>query len=426
LNLFALLSLVAMLLVLFAALRFRGRIFAAFVLVLLGLQTATGALLAPEGGLALLPIGALHATVYAHLLALVWARMRSPAWRWLVSVPAHLVLGGSFLALPWTVGAWMGVPLPFSYAPWLVSLLGLLHSLWMPETQVEIVLDGGDRGPRLRRHRSPRDRSATPLRIVQISDPHLGPWMSEARLARICARAVARGPDLIVLTGDFLTMESNRDPDALGRALRPLSALEGRVFACLGNHDLEALDTVRRGLGAAGIRLLVDEAASVETAAGRVQILGADFRWRRRREHLEGLVRAHPRREGELRLLLLHDPSAFRLLPPGLAGEETLVLSGHTHGGQLGLVSLGLRITVLWPLFRFPDHGLFARGVDRLYVHRGTGHYGFPLRLGVPAEQSLLRIHRLELPATLHGSSLDGPANEPAAPHPDLPDDAAA
>jgi len=46
-------------------------------------------------------------------------------------------------------------------------------------------------------------------------------------------------------------------------------------------------------------------------------------------------------------------------------------------------------------LVKAPDHGLWARGTDRLYVHRGTGHYGFPLRLGVPAEQSLLRVHAM-------------------------------
>ena len=69
------------------------------------------------------------------------------------------------------------------------------------------------------------------------------------------------------------------------------------------------------------------------------------------------------------------------------------MLSGHTHGGQLGLVSLGGTWTPVWSIAKIPDHGLFARGRDRLYIHRGTGHYGFPLRLGVPSEQSLLEVH---------------------------------
>jgi predicted MPP superfamily phosphohydrolase len=85
---------------------------------------------------------------------------------------------------------------------------------------------------------------------------------------------------------------------------------------------------------------------------------------------------------------LLHDPGAFRFLP---ANAAELTLSGHTHGGQLGLVSLGLSWTIV-ALSKCPDHGLWARGAARLYVHRGTGHYGFPLRIGVPAEEGLLRV----------------------------------
>jgi predicted MPP superfamily phosphohydrolase len=73
-------------------------------------------------------------------------------------------------------------------------------------------------------------------------------------------------------------------------------------------------------------------------------------------------------------------------------GEADLTLSGHTHGGQVGLVAFGLDWTVVSGLFGLPDHGLWARGRDRMMIHRGTGHYGFPLRLGVPAEESLLRV----------------------------------
>ena len=115
-----------------------------------------------------------------------------------------------------------------------------------------------------------------------------------------------------------------------------------------------------------------------------------DFVWRERERHLAEVCARHPRIPGVLRIVLLHDPAAFVRLA---AGEADLVLSGHTHGGQVGLVSLGLPWTMLRVFMKAPDHGLWARGTDRLYVHRGTGHYGFPLRLGVPAEESLLRVH---------------------------------
>jgi predicted MPP superfamily phosphohydrolase len=162
------------------------------------------------------------------------------------------------------------------------------------------------------------------------------------------------------------------------------------VFACLGNHDHEALGTVRHALDLAGARLLVDSAEVIATDAGLVQIIGFDFTWRDRAAHLRRVSAENPRLPTVFRLALLHDPGAFRHLPPG---EADLVLSGHTHGGQVGFVSLGLPWTLMRLFARIPDHGLWARGADRLYVHRGTGHYGFPLRLGVPAEESLLAVH---------------------------------
>ena len=85
---------------------------------------------------------------------------------------------------------------------------------------------------------------------------------------------------------------------------------------------------------------------------------------------------------------LLHDPLGFRHVPKG---EADLTLSGHTHGGQVGLVSLGVDWTVL-KRSRWPDQGLFGHGPNRLYVHRGTGFYGFPLRIGVPGETSVLEV----------------------------------
>jgi hypothetical protein len=148
---------------------------------------------------------------------------------------------------------------------------------------------------------------------------------------------------------------------------------------------------VRRALAAAGVHLLVDEATEVDTPIGRVQILGFDFHFRERERFMADICARCPRPEGALRIVLLHDPGAFGRLPDG---EGDLVLSGHTHGGQVGLVSFGLPWTMVSAMTKMPDHGLWARGRDRLYVHRGTGHYGFPLRAGVPAEQSLLRIQR--------------------------------
>jgi predicted MPP superfamily phosphohydrolase len=320
--------------------------------------------------------------------------MRPLVYRVLVSWPASFFTAGTLLAMPWAILASVGF---HPWAPWLpyaFAAIGMLQSLTTKREEIDIVLSGpgGPSADKLARHPHGSAREERPLRIVQISDPHLGPFMSVARLRRIAERAVQAKPDLVFLTGDFLTMESHADPALLLSALEPLRALPGKVFACHGNHDHEAPDVVARALARNGIKLLVDTSHEVETEAGDVQIVGMDFSFRDRAARLARVCAEHPRREGKTRIVLLHDPGAFRHLPPG---EGDLVLSGHTHGGQVGLLSLGVSWTFL-RLFgdRIPDHGFWARGTDRMYIHRGTGHYGFPLRLGVPAEESVVRVHR--------------------------------
>jgi uncharacterized protein len=369
----------------------RTRAYATFVGILLLIHTFTSVSLARDFE----PVGAVYAylqcAVFLHFLSLIRPRMRPLWYRTLVSIPASFFFAGTFLALPWAIVAAIGFEPYGFFVPYVIAAIGVYQSMrTRQDGEVDVVVGDGI-VELLGRHRSPRHRESRPLRIVQISDTHLGPFMSEARLRRICERAVERRPDLIFLTGDFLTMESQGDPEILGRALAPLAAMPGRVFACRGNHDHEAPRTVDRAMASIGARVLDDDSTVVETEVGPVQILGFDFAWFDRAQRMKEVCARHPRIPDTLRLVLLHDPGAFRHLPPG---EGDLVFSGHTHGGQLGLVSLGLPWTFVSTFTKLPDHGLWARGPDRLYVHRGTGHYGFPLRLGVPAEESVLRVHR--------------------------------
>ncbi|MGD0530244.1 MAG: metallophosphoesterase [Polyangiaceae bacterium] len=371
----------------------RGRPYATAAGILVGVYSLLALAMAPLFGRAMPLFYALHAGVYLNFAALARPRMRPLVYRLLVSWPASFFIAGTLLALPWAIAMSLGF---HPWAPWLpyaLGAVGLLQSLTSREEEIDLVIGGAEEAPGVTPHPRGVARVERPLRIVQITDPHIGPFMSVARLRRIAARAVAKNPDLIFLTGDFLTMESQSDPELLRRALEPLRAMPGKVFACRGNHDHEAPETVARALEANGVDLLVDEAREVTTEAGPVQIVGMDFTWRDRAKHLRRVCDEHPREPGVTRIILLHDPGAFRHLPEG---EGDLVLSGHTHGGQVGLVSLGLSWTFL-RLFgiRIPDHGFWARGRDRMYVHRGTGHYGFPLRLGVPSEESVLRVHRL-------------------------------
>ncbi len=391
---FGALTLGGWLTVVITALVIRSRPFAMFVGVLVGIYSLVALAMVPSF-VAIMPVFmAFHVAVYVNFLALARPRMRSLVYRLLVSWPASFFTAGTLLAIPWAVLAAFGLHPWGFWLPYALAAIGMLQSLTTKREEIDLVISGpqGPRADRLAPHPHGSAREERPLRIVQISDPHIGPFMSVARLRRISERAVEAKPDLVFLTGDFLTMESHSDPDLLLTALEPLRALPGKVFACHGNHDHEAPAVVARALSKNGIILLVDAERDVETAAGPVQIVGMDFSFRDRAAHLARVCAAHPRKPGMLRVVLLHDPGAFRHLPPG---EGDLVLSGHTHGGQVGLLSLGLPWTFL-RLFgdRIPDHGFWARGTDRMYIHRGTGHYGFPLRLGVPAEESLLRVHR--------------------------------
>lgn len=346
---------------------------------------------------------------YAHL---VRAKLRGEVFRRAISAPGQAFVGASFLAAFWLLGLLViRVPLqllgaeqlyqwlqPLDLVPFFLGAVALVTSA-RPVSEVVRVRLGSEGPPTLtrlpverHRGRAPHALDPRPLRIVQIADPHLGPWQPVERMRALIHDLVDHDPDLVLLTGDFLTMESNATPGALAQALEPLQRVRGRCYAIFGNHDHEAPEEVRAALAANDIHLLMDDSALAQTAIGPVQIVGADYVRKERETHLRDLLTAHPRIDDHLRLLLLHDPSAFHDLPED---DVDLVLSGHTHGGQIGLVSLGLDWTVLaMSKGRFPDHGLFARGASRLYVHRGTGFYGFPLRLGVPGEASLLELIR--------------------------------
>lgn len=373
-----------------AASRRGGRPFASFVGVIFGVHTLASCALARHVPAWAMPAFAFgQAALFVHVLSYARGTMPSVPWRLLVSWPGSVFAAGTFLAIPWAVaGSFVREP-PGLWVPYALAFLGFLDSFVLRTADVHVTL-GGDAVPTLRRLPASPGAPAPALRVVQITDPHLGSFMSERRLRGVCERAVAAAPDLVLLTGDFLTVESHGAGDMLGRALAPLRALEGRTFACMGNHDHEAPEAVARALASAGVRLLVDAMATVELPSGPVEVLGYDFHWRDRAAHLAAVSARHPRTPGVPRLALLHDPGAFRLLPDGSAD---LVLSGHTHGGQIGLQRLGLAPTVVSALTSIPDHGLWGLGAMRLYVHRGTGHYGFPVRVGVGPEESVLHVH---------------------------------
>ncbi len=249
---------------------------------------------------------------FAHL---VRARMRGSIFRWLVSVPAQTFIAGGMLSGPWLL-VLFPVRLAFDALGWsnALTLWTLVEALPLAIAALSIATSMTTRPETVRfrlspqgpktiqripverfRGREPDAQLTRPLRIVQLSDTHLGPWQSVTRLRDQIAQLVSRDPDLVMLTGDFLTMESMGSPGCLEDALRPLVPIADRCAAIFGNHDHEAPEHVRDAMNSIGIRLLIDDEACFDTPIGAVQIIGSDYVSEKRHAHLDTLLNRFPR-----------------------------------------------------------------------------------------------------------------------------------
>ena len=244
---------------------------------------------------------ALHATVYVNFALLARPRMRHLPYRLLVSWPAALFAAGTLLALPWALARAFGFHPLAPWLPYALGAVGLFQSLTTREEEIDLVIGGPERTPDVAPHAKGDAREARPLRIVQIDRPAHRPVHVRRTPPADCRERGREGARSDLPDRRFLTMESQSDPELLRRALEPLGAMPGKVFACHGNHDHEAMETVAKALAENGITLLIDEERDVETEAGPVQILGMDFVWRDRRAHLERVCKEHPRKPGMTR-----------------------------------------------------------------------------------------------------------------------------
>ena len=210
------------------------------------------------------------------------------------------------------------------------------------------------------------------LRIAHITDLHIGPLLRAERLRGLVERINRLEPDLVVITGDLFDFDPTYVEEGCIE-LGKLRALLG-VYAVLGNHDVyTGVDAVVEGLGRlTSIRLLRDEWECVEVEGAALAIVGIDDPGQGWTEHeaessaLERLTREIP--DGLPRLLLAHRPSYFT--HASKLGFP-LVLSGHTHGGQVALPFAHH----LNPSRMISDRtrGIFRNGAGTLYVSRGLG-----------------------------------------------------
>jgi len=230
------------------------------------------------------------------------------------------------------------------------------------------------------------------IRIAHLSDVHAGIHMSEEKMRAIVAQTNALGADLIVQTGDMIDISPSFIPDYV-RAFRDLQAPLG-VVTVLGNHDrYTGQDAVIRGVRDAGQVLVKNGVHLIERGGASLALIGIDDprNWRAddpQDADLDVALRLTPPATDAFRILLAHRPGAFDGAAPRAI---PLTLAGHIHGGQFYLPVVG------WSPGRLITKyvmGHFTQGSSQLYVSRGIGVVGVPLRVFVPPEIALFELRR--------------------------------
>lgn len=215
------------------------------------------------------------------------------------------------------------------------------------------------------------------LRIGLITDVHRSLWVSHEDVARAVTALMIERPDLVVLGGDYVTLQDRQYVTPSAEALAPLAARHG-VFGILGNHDDD--HEMPAALGKNGVEVLKDARTRLTIKGEMIDLVGIRF-WTKRQIDIAELTRdAAP-----MTVLLAHDP---RRLTEAAALGVPLVLSGHTHGGQVVLPIVGALAAQKFPVVA----GLGRRDRTTMFVSRGVGTVYVPVRLNCPPEVAVLTL----------------------------------
>ncbi|HEU4471350.1 MAG TPA: metallophosphoesterase [Flavisolibacter sp.] len=242
------------------------------------------------------------------------------------------------------------------------------------------------------------------LKIVQISDVHSGSFTDKEAVDRGIQKILDLQPDLILFTGDLVNNEA--------REMTPYMDVFGRlragmgVYSVLGNHDygdyvewgsaeekrrnLEQLKQVHASMG---WRLLMNEHVVFEREGQRIALLGIE-NWsaKARFPKYGDLARAHAGTEAlPFKILMSHDPSHWDAQVRTEYNDIDLMLSGHTHGMQFGVELPWLKWSPVQYVYR-QWAGLYQQGSQKLYVNRGFGFIGYPGRVGILPEITLIEL----------------------------------
>lgn len=229
------------------------------------------------------------------------------------------------------------------------------------------------------------------LKIIQISDIHFGSFYSREPLLDAIFTINNLQPDLIFITGDFVNF-SPQEMEFGFDILEKMKAKHG-IYACLGNHDHYMTDDEHKQLLSyfddSPIQLLNNESTVLNIDGKSINIAGVDNYGSRQTfgdfdKALKGLNKTHPT------LLLSHDPTTWDKFIKSIADVD-VTFSGHTHGGQIGFDFIGKHISpVTWVYKQYA--GLYHHSDQYLYVNRGMGMSGPPIRLGVNPEITLFTL----------------------------------
>ena len=224
------------------------------------------------------------------------------------------------------------------------------------------------------------------FRIAQVSDVHHGRLVPIEEVRRVVELANSARADMVALTGDYTT-SLRRYVEPCAEALAELRAPEG-VWAVLGNHDHNTDGPLtRRALARRGVNVLTNENTSLRRGADVLQLAGADdWGWGQAdfARAVRGLDVSRPT------VLLSHEPMALDV--PETRGVS-LILSGHTHGGQVALPLVGAPVAYVWKHLKYL-RGMYEDDGTQLHVSRGTGMIGAPIRIGARPEVAVLRLQR--------------------------------
>lgn len=243
------------------------------------------------------------------------------------------------------------------------------------------------------------------LKIVHISDIHSGSFSDKAAVAHGVEKILHEKADLILFTGDIVNdraTEMDDYKDVFNKLNAPLG-----VYSTLGNHDygdyvrwpyngmskeqnLEALKKVHADLG---WKLLMNEHVVLEKGGAEIALLGIENWSNKARFPKHGRMDlAHPGTEKyPFKILMSHDPSHWDAQVRPLYPDVDLTLSGHTHGMQFGIEIPGFKWSPVQYMYK-QWHGLYEDGKQKLYVNPGYGFLGYPGRVGVLAEITVIEL----------------------------------